>query len=100
MVGPGPLPRFSSLPDDGGDGPHHFLDSCHLCKLPLGAAAKSQTAGDTPFCSEECRQEQIEMDEASERRSVMAQKQKAKNPKSPSKSEKIEVRVSGTVVAG
>ncbi|GAA0159581.1 hypothetical protein LIER_16323 [Lithospermum erythrorhizon] len=45
----------------------HFLDSCFLCNKPLGARDIFMYRGDTPFCSEECRQEQIEMDEAKER---------------------------------
>ncbi|KAL0374222.1 UNVERIFIED_CONTAM: FCS-Like Zinc finger 1 [Sesamum radiatum] len=47
----------------------HFLDSCFLCRKPLGKNSDIYMyRGDTPFCSQECRQEQIEMDEASEKR--------------------------------
>ncbi|MQM14889.1 hypothetical protein Taro_047828 [Colocasia esculenta] len=45
----------------------HFLDACHLCRQPLSRYRDIfMYRGDTPFCSEECRQEQIELDEARE----------------------------------
>ncbi|GAA0142358.1 hypothetical protein LIER_03275 [Lithospermum erythrorhizon] len=47
--------------------PTHFLDSCFLCKKTLGDRDIFMYRGDIPFCSEECRQEQIEMDEAMEK---------------------------------
>ncbi|XP_016505947.1 FCS-Like Zinc finger 3 [Nicotiana tabacum] len=47
----------------------HFLDACTLCQRPLAHNSDIfMYRGDTPFCSEECRQEQIEMDEANERK--------------------------------
>ncbi|KAK9742726.1 hypothetical protein RND81_03G193800 [Saponaria officinalis] len=46
----------------------HFLESCFLCHKPLGPNNDIfMYRGNTPFCSEECRQEQIETDEAKER---------------------------------
>ncbi|KAJ4727317.1 Protein of unknown function (DUF581) [Melia azedarach] len=46
----------------------HFLDACHLCRKPLGFNSDIfMYRGNTPFCSKECRQEQIEIDEAKER---------------------------------
>ncbi|XP_057786102.1 uncharacterized protein LOC131003594 [Salvia miltiorrhiza] len=43
----------------------HFLDSCSLCRRPLSQNSDIfMYRGNTPFCSQECRQEQIEMDEA------------------------------------
>ncbi|KAF3448203.1 hypothetical protein FNV43_RR08916 [Rhamnella rubrinervis] len=46
----------------------HFLESCFLCKKPLGDGRDIfMYRGDTPFCSEECRKEQIDMDEAKEK---------------------------------
>ncbi|XP_008786205.2 FCS-Like Zinc finger 3-like [Phoenix dactylifera] len=92
------------------DEPHHFLDSCFLCKKPLaGNRDIFMYRGDTPFCSEECRQEQIEMDEAMEkkwklsfkassRKEREAQNQKP-NATSPPKARKLPVQA-GTVVAG
>ncbi|KAL8088962.1 FCS-Like Zinc finger 1-like [Apium graveolens] len=45
----------------------HFLDVCFLCKKQLGHNKDIfMYRGDTPFCSEECRQEEIEADEAKE----------------------------------
>ncbi|KAH6793831.1 senescence-associated family protein, partial [Perilla frutescens var. hirtella] len=47
----------------------HFLDSCSLCGRPLSHNTDIfMYRGNTPFCSQECRQEQIEMDEAMEKR--------------------------------
>ncbi|EYU28620.1 hypothetical protein ABFS83_14G152700 [Erythranthe nasuta] len=47
----------------------HFLDSCFLCQRQLSQNKDIYMyRGDTPFCSQECRQEQIEMDEVSEKR--------------------------------
>ncbi|KAI5647547.1 hypothetical protein M9H77_33552 [Catharanthus roseus] len=47
----------------------HFLDSCSLCRRPLAHNHDIfMYRGNTPFCSQECRQEQIEIDEANERR--------------------------------
>ncbi|KAL2489730.1 uncharacterized protein Fot_43022 [Forsythia ovata] len=46
----------------------HFLDACFLCKQPLSSNKDIfMYRGNTPFCSVECRQEQIEMDEAKEK---------------------------------
>ncbi|XP_059299204.1 FCS-Like Zinc finger 1-like [Lycium ferocissimum] len=47
----------------------HFLEACFLCKKSLGHNRDIfMYRGDIPFCSEECRQEQIEMDEANEKK--------------------------------
>ncbi|KAF5732839.1 hypothetical protein HS088_TW17G00372 [Tripterygium wilfordii] len=46
----------------------HFLESCFLCRKPLGCNADIfMYRGNTPFCSKECRQEQMEIDEAKEK---------------------------------
>ncbi|KAG6597253.1 hypothetical protein SDJN02_09903 [Cucurbita argyrosperma subsp. argyrosperma] len=46
----------------------HFLDSCSLCRKPLGRNSDIfMYRGNTPFCSKECRQEQIDVDEAKEK---------------------------------
>jgi zinc-finger of the FCS-type, C2-C2 len=48
-------------------GNHYFLDSCSLCKKPLSKNRDIfMYRGDTPFCSEECRQEQMEIDQEKE----------------------------------
>ncbi|CAO2819403.1 unnamed protein product [Amaranthus hypochondriacus] len=50
----------------------HFLEACFLCNKPLGGNHDIfMYRGDTPFCSEECRQEQIESDEAKEKNRKM-----------------------------
>lgn len=44
---------------------HHYLDSCFLCKnCILRSRDIFMYKGDAAFCSEECRQEQIDMDDA------------------------------------
>ncbi|KAL8115422.1 FCS-Like Zinc finger 2-like [Apium graveolens] len=68
----------------------HFLHACFLCKKQLGDNKDIfMYRGDTPFCSEECRQEQIETDEAKEKKwSLKAFRNKneqKKSTNSPSK---------------
>ncbi|RAL53989.1 hypothetical protein DM860_004460 [Cuscuta australis] len=47
----------------------HFLEACFLCQRPLSHNIDIfMYRGNTPFCSQECRQEQIEKDEAREKR--------------------------------
>ncbi|PKA50274.1 hypothetical protein AXF42_Ash013363 [Apostasia shenzhenica] len=89
------------LPDEE---PRHFLDSCFLCRKPLsGNRDIFMYRGDMPFCSEECRQEQIELDDAREKNwkiAVRKERQpKQMNSSSQRKSQGIHVRP-GTVVAG
>ncbi|KAG6596906.1 FCS-Like Zinc finger 1, partial [Cucurbita argyrosperma subsp. sororia] len=60
---------FRSLSAVACSRPSHFLDSCFLCRKPLGNNTDIfMYRGDTPFCSEDCRQEQIEIDEAKEKK--------------------------------
>ncbi|XP_018819133.1 FCS-Like Zinc finger 3 [Juglans regia] len=48
----------------------HFLESCFLCRKPLGLNCDIfMYRGNTPFCSKECRREQIEFDDAKEKKS-------------------------------
>lgn len=59
--------------------------------------------GDTPFCSEECRQEQIEIDEAQEKNrnlssSMKAMRKKEQRKSSPNKAQDYSFRT-GTVAA-
>ncbi|RWV83766.1 hypothetical protein GW17_00054584 [Ensete ventricosum] len=95
--------------------------SCRLAVRPSAAAAAASSPlkfckfvrlmdelmcrGDIPFCSEECRQEQIEMDEGKEKKwklSLKATSRKDSNkggsPTSPPNSHKVHVRT-GTAVA-
>lgn len=65
----------------------HFLESCFLCKKPLGNNRDIfMYRGDAPFCSEECRQEQIEMDEAEEKNWNLSSSMKALRNKDQRKS--------------
>ncbi|GJN26611.1 hypothetical protein PR202_gb14555 [Eleusine coracana subsp. coracana] len=50
---------------------HHFLQECSLCTKSLSGDI-FMYRGDTPFCSEECRQQQIEVDRAKHRRKKRA----------------------------
>ncbi|CAL9203734.1 unnamed protein product [Musa hybrid cultivar] len=103
---PPPKARFfcGGLNDD--DEPHHFLDSCNLCRKPLPRNHDIfMYRGDMAFCSEECRKEQIEMDEGKDKNqkiSLKASSRKDSNKggsaTSPPKSHKVHVRT-GTVVA-
>ncbi|MED6111627.1 hypothetical protein PIB30_053977 [Stylosanthes scabra] len=47
----------------------YFLQACFLCKKPLAQNRDIfMYRGNTPFCSKECRQEQIEMDKTKEKK--------------------------------
>ncbi|CAL9766774.1 unnamed protein product, partial [Musa acuminata subsp. burmannicoides] len=99
---------FDGLDDEEDDEPRHFLDSCSLCRKPLARNRDIfMYRGDMPFCSKECRQEQIEIDEAKEKSwklsiktsSSRKEQQRKIAAAGGAKSEKIHVRA-GTVVAG
>ncbi|KAB1215733.1 hypothetical protein CJ030_MR4G020437 [Morella rubra] len=85
----------------------HFLEACFLCKKPLGNNKDIfMYRGDTPFCSEECRQEQMEMDEAKEKKrnlssSVKAfmKKQQQRESTSPNKTQDYPFRTSTIAAA-
>uniref|UniRef100_A0A453PAS0 FLZ-type domain-containing protein n=3 Tax=Triticinae TaxID=1648030 RepID=A0A453PAS0_AEGTS len=65
---PSPRPRRGSR-DDAGELGHHYLDACFRCGRTIaGNKDIFMYRGDTPFCSEECRQQQIDTDEAAEKR--------------------------------
>uniref|UniRef100_A0A7C9DRX2 FLZ-type domain-containing protein n=1 Tax=Opuntia streptacantha TaxID=393608 RepID=A0A7C9DRX2_OPUST len=78
----------------------HFLESCYLCKKPLGPNNDIfMYRGNTPFCSEECREEQIEMDEAKEKPwNISRSLRKAEAPKKSGSTTKS-VRTGTVVVA-
>ncbi|KAG2680124.1 hypothetical protein I3843_11G084900 [Carya illinoinensis] len=84
----------------------HFLESCFLCKKPLGCNKDIfMYRGDTPFCSEECRQEQIDTDEAKEKKwnltsSVKAlRKKQQRESTSPNKTQDYPFRTSTIAAA-
>ncbi|ESW28604.1 hypothetical protein PHAVU_002G003100 [Phaseolus vulgaris] len=80
----------------------HFLEACFLCKKPLGDNRDIfMYRGDTPFCSEECRQDQIERDDAKEKNkniSSMKALRKKEQRKSVSPNKDYSFRA-GTVAA-
>ncbi|CAK9309432.1 unnamed protein product [Citrullus colocynthis] len=66
---------------------HHFLEACFLCKKPLSDNKDIfMYRGDTPFCSDECRQKQIDMDEAKEKKLNLSSSIKAMRKKDQRKS--------------
>ncbi|KAF8412840.1 hypothetical protein HHK36_000812 [Tetracentron sinense] len=82
---------------------HHpgFLEVCFLCKKPLGNNRDIfMYRGDTPFCSEECRQEQIEIDEAKEKNWNLSSSMKAlRKDQKKSSSNKTQKHVRTSTVA-
>ncbi|KAK3225058.1 hypothetical protein Dsin_004920 [Dipteronia sinensis] len=81
----------------------HFLEACFLCKKPLGSNRDIfMYRGDTPFCSEECRQDQIEIDEAREKNMNMSSMKALRNKeqkKSSSPTRNQDYYRTGTVAA-
>ncbi|KAI7738604.1 hypothetical protein M8C21_011465 [Ambrosia artemisiifolia] len=60
----------------------HYLDSCSLCNKPLGRNRDIfMYRGDIPFCSVECREEQIEIDESKEKKRRLKVSMKASRKK-------------------
>ncbi|KAK4788353.1 hypothetical protein SAY86_019672 [Trapa natans] len=81
----------------------HFLESCALCKKRLGNQGDIfMYRGDTPFCSEDCRQKQIDLDEAKQKNrnlsSTRKQDQRQSSTTPPSKSQGCPLHT-GTVAA-
>ncbi|XP_058190158.1 FCS-Like Zinc finger 2-like [Rhododendron vialii] len=85
----------------------YFLEACSLCKKPLADNKDIfMYRGDTPFCSEECREEEIEIDEAREKKwnlsatmkALRKDKKKKSKSTSPNKAQGYPYR-SGTVAA-
>ncbi|PUZ77112.1 hypothetical protein GQ55_1G344500 [Panicum hallii var. hallii] len=60
-------PSMFCVPDTEAEEPNQFLDECTLCRKAL-CGDIFMYRGDTPFCSDECRREQIEMDRVRHRR--------------------------------
>ncbi|XP_071701110.1 FCS-Like Zinc finger 1-like [Rutidosis leptorrhynchoides] len=85
--------------------PSYFLDACFLCKKPLGGNTDIfMYRGDTAFCSEECRTQQIDKDEENGNRKISVsmrkkdQIEKSAN-NSPNKTSKNYPFQSGAVAA-
>ncbi|XP_010524451.1 PREDICTED: uncharacterized protein LOC104802506 [Tarenaya hassleriana] len=78
----------------------HFLESCSLCRKPLGLKSDIYMyRGDTAFCSEDCRQEQIESDEAKERSRKKSARSLRKSAESKDSASGKNVRTGTLVVA-
>ncbi|CAN6280364.1 unnamed protein product [Urochloa humidicola] len=60
-------PSMFCVPDTEAEEPNRFLDECTLCRKAL-CGDIFMYRGDTPFCSDECRREQIETDRVRHRR--------------------------------
>ncbi|KAL5212793.1 hypothetical protein ABZP36_023640 [Zizania latifolia] len=61
--------RFFLVEEDNGggddDGDYHYLDSCFLCKRDITFNRHIfMYRGDAAFCSDDCRQDQMDMDAA------------------------------------
>ncbi|BAF09689.1 FCS-Like Zinc finger 3 [Oryza sativa Japonica Group] len=71
---------FDIEPLDGGEAclSGHAMDACSLCRKPLTRNCDIfMYRGNTPFCSEECRDHQMEMDEAAVRVSATNARERA-----------------------
>ncbi|CAA2972932.1 Hypothetical predicted protein [Olea europaea subsp. europaea] len=78
----------------------HFLDSCFLCRRPLGHNSDIfMYRGNTPFCSQECRQEQIETDEANEKRWKISSSKRSNHSTTKENNTKKVVRTGTVAVA-
>ncbi|KAL5213652.1 hypothetical protein ABZP36_002804 [Zizania latifolia] len=61
--------------EPAGEQGRHALDACALCSKPLRRDSDIfMYRGDTPFCSEECRYEQMHHDAACARQSASARR--------------------------
>ncbi|KAG8065998.1 hypothetical protein GUJ93_ZPchr0004g40079 [Zizania palustris] len=83
----------------------HFLDVCFLCRKPLASNRDIYMyRGDIPFCTEECRREQIEMDDELERREKNTSKKVTPRAHSPRDVESAAPRPpkarAGSILAG
>ncbi|XP_078434815.1 FCS-Like Zinc finger 1-like [Wolffia australiana] len=77
----------------------YFLDACFLCDRPLRHDRDIYMyRGDIPFCSEECRKEQMDIDEAVKRRRTLAKASPSKAKRS-SLSQSVGIHGRGTTVA-
>ncbi|CAN6484739.1 unnamed protein product [Victoria cruziana] len=73
-------PRRSSADFLTMEGAAHFLRSCTLCKRRIGPGRDIYMyKGDTAYCSLECRQQQMNMDERKEKCSLTSMKKKTPN---------------------
>ncbi|KAK9121128.1 hypothetical protein Syun_018745 [Stephania yunnanensis] len=101
-------PRSARFFEDNNYQQPHFLESCFLCKKPLGNNRDIfMYRGDTPFCSEECRQEQIDIDEMKEKKNwslsssmkALRKDQQQNSKSTPDKSQNYHARTSPVAAA-
>nr|AGT16221.1 hypothetical protein SHCRBa_267_M24_R_460 [Saccharum hybrid cultivar R570] len=81
----------------------HFLEACFLCRKPLASNRDIfMYRGDIPFCTEECRREQIEMDEELERKESTPKKvaPRAASPKDVESPPRPPKARAGSILAG
>ena len=79
----------------------HFLDACFLCKRRLRQDRDIfMYRGDVPFCSEECREEQIKSDEVGERKGVFFKAALVRKGRKNRSSPRVELRAQRPAVAG
>ncbi|KAF6135512.1 hypothetical protein GIB67_015365 [Kingdonia uniflora] len=84
---------------------HHFLEACFLCKKHLADNADIfMYRGDAPFCSEECRDEQIDRDELKEKNWSLSESMKVIRQEqmvnsAPTKTQNYHVRTGAAAVA-
>ncbi|XP_015897849.3 FCS-Like Zinc finger 3 [Ziziphus jujuba] len=77
---------FRFAEDEDHQNETHFLEACFLCRKPLGYNTDIfMYRGNTPFCSKECRQEQIEIDEAKEKSWKLSSSNRALRKSDPNK---------------
>ncbi|XP_054781700.1 FCS-Like Zinc finger 3 [Prosopis cineraria] len=83
--------------EDHRDEPH-FLEACFLCRKPLGLNRDIfMYRGNTPFCSKECRQEQIEIDESNDKSWKVSSKRGVRQSESNQSSTTSKTVRTGTV---
>ncbi|KMS99886.1 hypothetical protein BVRB_1g017350 [Beta vulgaris subsp. vulgaris] len=77
----------------------HFLDSCFFCNKSIKPNKDIfMYRGNTPFCSDNCRQEQIEIDEANDKpRKYSASYRTLRKADTPTKSGSKKAVQTGTV---
>ncbi|GLT51524.1 hypothetical protein SLA2020_249280 [Shorea laevis] len=77
----------------------HFLDACSFCRKHLGLNSDIfMYRGNTPFCSKECRQEEIESDEAKEKSCKLSSSARSIRKSESNTSPPSETVRTGTVV--
>ncbi|CAA6669742.1 unnamed protein product [Spirodela intermedia] len=85
--------------------PRRLLDACFLCRGPLRGSS-DVFIGDTPFCSEDCRQEQIGLDDARDRQLRYRRKSRhrrsaaAEQPSPSADAQSLHAKAAEAVAAG